>query len=67
MTSNTILLILTLPLSLLAETTLPPAANIQIDFNKHVEPILAARCHSCHGAKVQQSGLRLDKRQKPEA
>ena len=34
-------LTLTLPLSLPAETTLPPAAKMQVDFNKHVEPILA--------------------------
>src|SRR6266511_2808075 len=46
-----------------AEVNLPPAANLTIDFNKHVRPILAERCFSCHGARQQQSGLRLDKRQ----
>lgn len=47
----------------LAQTKLPPAAKIHVDFEKDVQPILAQKCHSCHGAEVQQSGLRLDKRQ----
>jgi ankyrin repeat protein len=38
-------------------------AESKIDFAKQVEPILAQKCHSCHGPDVQQSGLRLDKRQ----
>ncbi len=46
-----------------AETKLPPAAQVQVDFNKDIQPLLAAKCYSCHGSKVQQSGLRLDKRQ----
>ncbi|MBI4903193.1 MAG: ankyrin repeat domain-containing protein [Acidobacteria bacterium] len=46
-----------------AEVKLPPAASYRIDFDKHVKPILAERCFSCHGARQQQSGLRLDKRQ----
>ena len=46
-----------------AETKLPPAANRKIDFEKDVQPILSQKCHSCHGEDVQQSGLRLDKRQ----
>ena len=29
-------------------------------FESKVRPILAARCHGCHGAKKQESGLRLD-------
>lgn len=45
------------------QLTLPPAATVQIDYEKHVKPILAQKCHSCHGEDVQQSGLRLDKRQ----
>src|SRR5689334_23283956 len=60
---TTFLICLGLPFTLLAETNLPPPAKMQVDFNKHVQPILAANCHSCHGAKQQQSGLRLDKRQ----
>src|SRR5229473_7307337 len=46
-----------------AQTKLPPPANIKVDFEKDVQPILAQKCHSCHGEDVQQSGLRLDKRQ----
>jgi hypothetical protein len=33
------------------------ASNV---FAQQVRPILAARCYSCHGSEVQQSGLRLD-------
>jgi hypothetical protein len=46
-----------------AQTKLPPPANIRVDFEKDVQPILSQKCHSCHGDEVQQSGLRLDKRQ----
>src|SRR5262249_58625285 len=46
-----------------AQTKLPPPANFKIDFEKDVQPILAQKCHSCHGDEVQQSGLRLDRRQ----
>lgn len=38
-------------------------AEAKIDFEKQVQPILAQKCYSCHGPDVQQSGLRLDKRQ----
>jgi len=44
-------------------TGLAAPADAKIDFQKQVEPILAQRCHSCHGEDAQQSGLRLDKRQ----
>lgn len=46
-----------------AQTKLPPAANFKVDFEKDVQPILAQKCHSCHGEEAQQSGLRLDRRQ----
>src|SRR5215813_14986601 len=46
-----------------SQTKLPPPANFKIDFEKDVQPILAQKCHSCHGDEVQQSGLRLDRRQ----
>ncbi|HUS08753.1 MAG TPA: ankyrin repeat domain-containing protein [Bryobacteraceae bacterium] len=46
-----------------ADTKLPPAADFKVDFEKDVQPILAQKCHSCHGEEAQQSGLRLDKRQ----
>jgi ankyrin repeat protein len=35
----------------------------KVDFEKQIYPLLAERCFSCHGPDVQQSGLRLDKRQ----
>jgi ankyrin repeat protein len=56
------LLVLTAALGF-AQTKLPPAANVKVDFLKDVKPILEQKCHSCHGDTVQQSGLRLDRRQ----
>ena len=35
----------------------------RIDFRRDVEPILSARCYSCHGPQSQISGLRLDVRE----
>jgi len=35
----------------------------QVDFRRDIEPIFANRCHSCHGAEKQRSGLRLDRRE----
>ena len=55
------LLALCLPIA--AQSSPPPAATVKIDFEKHVQPLLAQKCHSCHGPDVQQAGLRLDKRQ----
>ena len=46
-----------------AQTKLPPAAAGKVDFEKDVKPLLSQKCYSCHGDDVQQSGLRLDKRQ----
>ena len=40
-----------------------PAAEAGIDFERDVRPILAARCHTCHGPAQQLSGLRLDRRE----
>src|SRR5262244_4452942 len=56
-------LILLAVVSASAQVKLPPAATVQVDFLKDVQPILAQKCHSCHGEEVQQSGLRLDRRQ----
>jgi mono/diheme cytochrome c family protein len=39
---------------------LPPAATGTVDFLRDIQPILAARCVSCHGAARQRGGLRLD-------
>jgi hypothetical protein len=33
-----------------------------VDYARDVRPILEARCYSCHGAKKQKAGLRLDER-----
>src|SRR5205085_65149 len=45
------------------QTKLPPAQNRKIDYEKDVQPLLSQKCYVCHGEDVQQSGLRLDKRQ----
>ncbi len=56
-------LLITVCVALVAQTKLPPPADIKVDFEKDVQPILAQKCHSCHGEEAQQSGLRLDRRQ----
>ncbi|KAJ3072510.1 hypothetical protein HK102_006221, partial [Quaeritorhiza haematococci] len=49
---------LTLGVGLVAAST---SANAQaVDFVRDVRPILQQRCDSCHGAKKQKGGLRLD-------
>ena len=45
---------------LLLAICLLPVFSQTIDFVRDVEPILAKSCHSCHGEKAQQAGLRLD-------
>ena len=45
-----------------AEDQLPPPAKKTVDFNKDIKPLLAKHCVACHGAKKQESGLRLDTR-----
>jgi hypothetical protein len=54
------------PRSMSAQTIdgekLPPAAKVQVDFRRDIEPLLKEKCQSCHGAEQQQSGLRLDSR-----
>src|SRR4051794_27927889 len=40
-----------------------PMAAQTVDYEKQVQPLLAQKCYACHGDEVQQSGLRLDKRQ----
>lgn len=56
-------LFFTLSAALHAGQVIPPAAEITVDFDEHVRPILAANCYGCHGEKQQQAGLRLDRRQ----
>ena len=48
--------------ALAAEPGLPPPAGRAIDFTSDVEPILHARCFTCHGPSVQTNGLRFDRR-----
>ncbi|HVR75316.1 MAG TPA: c-type cytochrome domain-containing protein [Planctomycetota bacterium] len=38
---------------------LPPAASIEVDFTKHIEPILEKHCIKCHGAEKAKSDFRL--------
>src|SRR6266478_613489 len=56
-------LLLVMLSSAFGETKVPPSTNRKIDFEKDVQPVLSQKCYSCHGEDVQQSGLRLDKRQ----
>ena len=58
-----ICLFLSIGSSALIQAQMPPAADRKIDYSKDVQPLLAQKCYSCHGEDVQQSGLRLDKRQ----
>src|SRR5215470_2644036 len=46
-----------------AQVKLPPSASSKVDYKKDIQPLLAAKCYSCHGPDVQQAGLRLDLRQ----
>ncbi len=41
----------------------PAALSRDVDFTQDIQPILQARCWSCHGAEKQESGLRLDLRE----
>src|SRR4051794_8225969 len=50
-------------MSLSAIAVCVPLAAQTVDFEKQVQPLLAQKCYACHGEEVQQSGLRLDKRQ----
>ncbi|MCA9222680.1 MAG: PSD1 domain-containing protein, partial [Planctomycetales bacterium] len=36
----------------------------QVDFVQDVQPILRATCYSCHGAEMQEGGLRLDNKKR---
>ncbi|WP_206352460.1 PSD1 and planctomycete cytochrome C domain-containing protein [Tautonia rosea] len=46
----------------ITQEVLPPPADRPIDFQTDIQPILDARCVSCHGPEAQKSGLRLDSR-----
>ena len=44
-----------------AARDLPPPASGPVDFARDIEPLLATRCHACHGPAAQMQGLRLDR------
>src|SRR5262249_1581189 len=46
---------------MLALLTFALAAHA-VDFNSEIRPIFEKACYSCHGARVQMHGLRLDLR-----
>lgn len=41
---------------------LPAPTAARVDFLEDIQPLLASRCHACHGARQQMNGLRLDRR-----
>jgi mono/diheme cytochrome c family protein len=43
-------------------TKLAPASTQPVDFARDIEPLLAERCHSCHGERKTESALRLDRK-----
>ncbi len=60
----TTLVLLLVPLAGLAQQrTLPPAADVKVDFAKDIAPLLENRCLGCHSAQLQSNGLRLDSRE----
>jgi mono/diheme cytochrome c family protein len=42
--------------------SLPPAVAEAVDFKRDIAPIFREHCDSCHGAKQQKGGLRLDQK-----
>lgn len=57
------LLVLLVPMACLAQQrTLPPAADVKVDFTKDIAPLLENRCLGCHSAQLQSNGLRVDSR-----
>src|SRR5262245_55246724 len=50
------------PASGLDRSKLPPPAARRVDFAREVQPLFAARCHSCHGEKKRKGNYRLDAR-----
>ena len=41
---------------------MPPASQVKVDFARDIEPIFKSRCATCHNAKLQSGGFRLDTR-----
>ena len=48
--------------TLLPGAELPPAWQGAVDFRSAIRPLLAQRCHACHGEAVAMNGLRLDRK-----
>lgn len=44
-------------------TKLPPAAKVQIEFDRDIRPIFEASCFRCHGRERPKSQFRLDNRE----
>ncbi len=60
----TTLVLLLVPMAGLAQQrTLPPAADVKVDFARDIGPLLEDRCLGCHSAQLQSNGLRLDSRE----
>ena len=41
-----------------------PAEAQEVDFQRDIRPILSNKCFKCHGPALQESGLRLDDRER---
>jgi len=46
----------------LKPTSFALGADGAVDFTKHIQPLLAKKCVSCHGPEKQKAGLRLDRK-----
>jgi len=46
----------------LKPTSFALGADGAVDFTKHIQPLLAKKCISCHGPEKQKAGLRLDRK-----
>lgn len=57
-----VLIVLAIPIAM-AQNRFPPASARKVDYSRDIQPLLAQHCYTCHGADVQQAGLRLDLRQ----
>jgi mono/diheme cytochrome c family protein len=43
---------------------LPPPTDRKVDFAKDIQPLFRKHCYSCHGPEKQESGFRLDVRER---
>lgn len=41
---------------------IPPATKRAVSFAREIQPLFREKCHKCHSASRQDSGLRLDRR-----